>query len=90
MTDVIGRIAVSATEQATSLREVSGAAAEMDRATQQNAALVEETTAAVQALAADARNLGDVVERFRLDDDAVHQDSGSQQPAARARLDRAA
>ena len=90
MTDVIGRIAVSATEQATSLREVSGAAAEMDRATQQNAALVEETTAAVQALAADARNLGDVVERFRLDDDAVHQRSGTQQPTSRSRLDHAA
>ncbi|MEF2550484.1 methyl-accepting chemotaxis protein [Aurantimonas sp. A2-1-M11] len=90
MAEMIGRIAGSACEQATSLKEVSGAAAEMDRATQQNAALVEETTAAVQALAGDARNLADVVERFRLDDEAGDDRLGRDAMTSRSRLDRAA
>ncbi|WP_370638488.1 methyl-accepting chemotaxis protein [Aurantimonas sp. VKM B-3413] len=68
MASVIGQIADSAREQAVSLKEVSGTADQMDKITQQNAALVEETTAAAQALANDAHRLGTIVERFRIDD----------------------
>jgi methyl-accepting chemotaxis protein len=67
MTNVIARIAESAKEQASSLKSVSSAAAQMDKATQHNAALVGETSAAVQALADDARRLGEIVERFSID-----------------------
>ena len=68
MAGVIGTIAASAREQAVSLKEVSGAADQMDKITQQNAALVEETTAAAQALASDAHRLGTIVERFHVDE----------------------
>jgi methyl-accepting chemotaxis protein len=38
----------------------------VDQATQQNAALVEETAAAAESLSTQARNLADVVARFKL------------------------
>ncbi|WP_281065491.1 methyl-accepting chemotaxis protein [Jiella sonneratiae] len=65
MAEVVGRIAASAREQATSLREVSGAADQMDKVTQQNAAMVEESTAAAQTLAKETEGLAAAVARFR-------------------------
>ena len=65
MAQIVARIADSAREQATSLREVSGAADQMDKVTQQNAAMVEESTAAAQTLSAETDGLARAVERFR-------------------------
>jgi methyl-accepting chemotaxis protein len=48
-----------------SLKEVSAAADQMDKVTQQNAAMVEETTAAAQSLARETEDLAHRVERFR-------------------------
>ncbi|MBP0618217.1 methyl-accepting chemotaxis protein, partial [Jiella mangrovi] len=57
MAEVVARIADSAREQATSLREVSSAADQMDKVTQQNAAMVEESTAAAQTLSTETDEL---------------------------------
>ena len=80
MTDVIAEIATSAREQATSLREVSSAADQMDKVTQQNAAMVEESTAAAQTLASETEDLARAMGRFRTSTRA----KGTSQQAASA------
>lgn len=65
MSLTITEIAESAREQATSLKEVTGAADQMDKVTQQNAAMVEETTAAAQNLTQETENLATMMGRFR-------------------------
>ncbi|MGY5808917.1 HAMP domain-containing methyl-accepting chemotaxis protein [Rhizobium sp. LEGMi198b] len=60
-------IATAAREQSTGLAEVSTAVNQMDQTTQQNAAMVEESTAATNRLADEASNLAQLIARFRLD-----------------------
>ncbi|MFN7108332.1 MAG: methyl-accepting chemotaxis protein, partial [Brevundimonas sp.] len=60
-------IAASAREQAVGLAEVNVAVNQMDQTTQQNAAMVEQTTAANQALSHEAEQLAELVSRFRID-----------------------
>jgi methyl-accepting chemotaxis protein len=59
-------IATAAKEQSTGLSEVSTAVNEMDQVTQQNAAMVEESTAATNRLAEEAANLARLIARFKL------------------------
>jgi methyl-accepting chemotaxis protein len=47
---LVGQIAASAAEQASGLHQVNTAVNQMDQVTQQNAAMVEQTTAATHAL----------------------------------------
>jgi methyl-accepting chemotaxis protein len=61
---IIDKIAMAAREQAVSLREVSNAGNEMDKVTQQNAAMVEETTAASQTLVHETEMLAQMVGQF--------------------------
>ncbi|GBQ44530.1 methyl-accepting chemotaxis protein [Acidocella aminolytica] len=63
---LISDIAGSAQEQATALAEVNGAVNQMDQVTQQNAAMVEESTAASHALATEAGELARLVGQFRI------------------------
>ena len=65
---LVGEIAASAREQSTALVEVNTAINQMDQVTQQNAAMVEETTAASHALAQQADGLRALIARFRLGD----------------------
>ncbi|WP_099865633.1 methyl-accepting chemotaxis protein [Pararhizobium haloflavum] len=60
----IDTIATSAQEQAVGLREVNTAVNHMDQMTQQNAAMVEETTAASQSLAGESRKLASLLQHF--------------------------
>ena len=57
-------IATSAEEQAVGLREINTAVNQMDQMTQQNAAMVEETTAASQSLATESRKLTELLSHF--------------------------
>ena len=59
-------IATSAREQATGLAEVNTAVNQMDQVTQHNAAMVEESTAASAALAAEATRMQDLVGQFKV------------------------
>ncbi|ANL33118.1 HAMP domain-containing methyl-accepting chemotaxis protein [Rhizobium phaseoli] len=59
-------IAVSAREQSTGLAEVNTAVNSMDHVTQQNAAMVEQSTAASGHLADEAAKLRELVSRFKL------------------------
>jgi methyl-accepting chemotaxis protein len=67
---LVSAIASSSQEQAVGLGQVNTAVAQMDRATQQNAAMVEETTAASQSLAREADQLAELVEGFDVGDSA--------------------
>ncbi len=63
---LLGEVATSAREQAEGVAMVGDSIQNLDRSTQQNAALVEETSAAASALADQAQALIAKVDRFRL------------------------
>lgn len=61
-------IAEASREQSIGLQEINTAVNTMDQGTQQNAAMVEESTAASHALAREARSLTEMLAQFRLGD----------------------
>ena len=63
---LVGEIAASAKEQSLGLSEVNTAINQMDQVTQQNAAMVEQTTAASRSLADEADGLGQLVGQFKV------------------------
>ncbi|MBX9881005.1 MAG: methyl-accepting chemotaxis protein [Sphingomonas sp.] len=65
---MVGGIAQSAETQAANLQQVNAAVADMDKMTQQNAAMVEESTAAARSLATEADTLSALVQRFVASD----------------------
>jgi methyl-accepting chemotaxis protein len=67
VTDIMSEIAAASTEQSTGIEQVNTAVAQMDQVTQQNAALVEQATAAAQAMADQADSLKAAVAMFRLE-----------------------
>ncbi|WP_363346890.1 methyl-accepting chemotaxis protein [Methylocystis echinoides] len=62
---LVGAIATSSEDQASSLNEINQAVTQMDQVTQQNAAMVEETTAAAANLKSESSQLATRVARFR-------------------------
>jgi methyl-accepting chemotaxis protein len=63
---LIGEIANGAREQSQGIAQIGSAVQELDRTTQANAALVEETASAADTLKQQARQLAERVARFRL------------------------
>ncbi len=63
---LVSDIAASANEQATGLAEVNNAVNDMDRVTQKNAAMVEESTAACHALTNESNDLSQLVRHFKV------------------------
>ena len=66
VTDIMGEISAASAEQSSGIEQVSNTVTHMDETTQQNAALVEEATAAARALEDQAARLADTVAVFRL------------------------
>jgi len=64
--DIMGEIAAASDEQNRGISQIATAMAEMDTTTQQNAALVEESSAAASSLEAQADDLEKTVAVFRL------------------------
>ncbi|MFY3386222.1 methyl-accepting chemotaxis protein [Paracidovorax sp. MALMAid1276] len=64
--DIIGEITAAASEQSAGIGQVNSSVGEIDRMTQQNAALVEESAAAAESLREQAARLSQVVQQFRL------------------------
>jgi methyl-accepting chemotaxis protein len=62
--DHIASIATATREQTTGLSEINGAVNQMDQVTQQNAAMVEESTAVMHRLAESAQSLTRMISRF--------------------------
>ena len=65
-------IAENANAQSTNLQQINTTVGEMDRMTQQNAAMVEQSTAASRSLADEANELTALVTRFATGDGAGH------------------
>ncbi|MGV4797233.1 methyl-accepting chemotaxis protein [Rhizobium sp. F40D2] len=86
-------IATSAKEQSIGLSEVNVAVNRMDQTTQQNATMVQESTAASDSLAQQAQTLRELIAQFRLGDTTSNQSSALRstartmaQPTARAAI----
>jgi len=71
VTDVMAEIAASSMEQASGIEQVNKAVTSMDTVTQQNAALVEQASAAAHTLTEQAANLTELIARYRLDKGSV-------------------
>jgi len=69
VSDLIGEISSATIEQTSGIGQVGNAVTELDRATQQNAALVEESAAAAESLKQQASRLAEVVGIFKLSKD---------------------
>lgn len=63
--DMVEQIAVASHEQSDGINKVHVAIADIDRVTQENAALVEETTAAAESLSSEANSLRDSMAFFK-------------------------
>ena len=82
---LVAAIAASADQQASGLQQINTAVGEMDNVTQQNAAMVEQSSAAARSLANDADELGRHIASFRLaDDDGRTEAQPVAQPIRRA------
>jgi methyl-accepting chemotaxis protein len=66
VTDIMGEISAASAEQSSGIEEINLAVTQMDAGTQQNAALVEQATAAAQSLDDQARALKRLVGKFHL------------------------
>ena len=66
VSDLIGEITASSTEQRDGINQVNQAVSNLDQMTQQNAALVEESSAAALSMQEQARRLAEVVSVFKL------------------------
>ncbi len=66
VTDMIGEITAASTEQSSGIAQVNQAVGHLDQMTQQNAALVEESTAAAQSLREQAEQLAQAVSQFKV------------------------
>lgn len=92
VTDIMGEISAASREQADGVAQVSEAVSHMDKSTQQNAALVEQSAAAADSLKTQAGQLVDAVAVFRLSDNATRHNSSAPAPVrssapAASRLD---
>ncbi len=84
VSDIIADISIASREQLAGIEQVNQAITGMESSTQQNAALVEESAAAAENMASQARDLVAVVARFKL------YASKAATPAAAQRAPRAA
>ena len=82
VSDIVAEIAAASREQSSGIDQVNKAVSEMDQMTQQNAALVEEATAASKSVADQARELNRIVAAYRLGDAELAGSAGLQQSEA--------
>ena len=85
MSTLVAEIAASAKEQSSGLMQVNQAVGEMDQVTQQNAAMVEQSTAASREMHDQAVRLSGLVGRFDTGTPAASVSEQARTPARRAR-----
>ncbi len=92
ISSLVSGISAAAESQAASLQQINIAVGDMDKMTQQNAAMVEESTAASRSLASEASELAELVARFRttMTTDASRPAARSIAPSSVTRLKPAA
>jgi methyl-accepting chemotaxis protein len=67
VSDIVAEIASASMEQSTGIEQVNRAVMQMDETTQQNAALVEQASAASKSMADQARALNELMSRYHVD-----------------------
>jgi methyl-accepting chemotaxis protein len=76
LSGIVAEIAAASREQSVGIEQVNKAVTQMDEATQQNAALVEQAAAASRAIADQTQRLNSTIERFqRGDADALAEEA---------------
>ncbi|OON60907.1 methyl-accepting chemotaxis protein [Massilia sp. KIM] len=86
VTDIMAEITHASVEQSAGISQVNGAIGQMDEATRQNAALVQQAGAAAMSLEQEAERLASLVAVFRLDEALAHAaPPGAARPALTAR-----
>jgi methyl-accepting chemotaxis protein-3 (ribose and galactose sensor receptor) len=86
VTDIMAEIAAASDEQSRGIQQVSQAVTEMDNVTQQNAALVEEASAAASSLEDQAGKLTQAVATFRVTAQEAPQSLASSAPLKKPQL----
>jgi methyl-accepting chemotaxis protein len=66
VSDIVAEIAAASREQSSGIEQVNKAVMQMDEMTQQNAALVEQASAASHSMADQARSLSQMMARYQL------------------------
>ncbi|TFW33194.1 methyl-accepting chemotaxis protein [Massilia horti] len=86
VTDIMAEIMAASQEQIGGIEQVNQAITQMDQTTQQNAALVEQASAAAQALREEADGLAKAVGTFRLNAQAAPRPATATAPKAAPRI----
>ncbi|WP_291737874.1 methyl-accepting chemotaxis protein, partial [Leisingera sp. F5] len=82
ISQLVSEIAEGAEEQSTGLLEINTGVTQLDQVTQQNAAMVEEATAAGHLLNTDAGKLSEIVAQFQVDGSAAAVPAAAPAPEA--------
>ena len=80
--DYIGKIVETSRDQATDISEINSAVVSMDQTTQQNAALMSDTTKSIRSLATDADGLVTKLAVFNVNEQSAYRPAAKAQPAA--------
>jgi len=84
VSDIVAEITSATAEQSTGVQRVAQSVSQMDQATQQNAALGEESAAAAESLRNQAQELVQAVAVFRMPGSSVNSKSASTKPPTQA------
>ncbi|MFW8634724.1 CHASE3 domain-containing protein [Cribrihabitans pelagius] len=82
ISQLVSDIAEGAAEQSTGLGEINTGVVQLDQVTQQNAAMVEQSSAAGHMLSGDATKLAELVARFKMPGAGRLQEPSGNQPCA--------
>jgi methyl-accepting chemotaxis protein len=66
VTDIVSEIAAASLEQSTGIDQVNKAVSQLDQLTQQNAALVEQASAASESMTEQAHALNEAMKRYKV------------------------
>jgi methyl-accepting chemotaxis protein len=69
VSDIIAELAAGSQEQLSGIEQVNRAVTQLDQMTQQNAALVEEASAASKNMASRSQAMSDMLDRYKLGDE---------------------
>jgi methyl-accepting chemotaxis protein len=84
VSDIVAEIAAASGEQSAGIEQVNRAVMQLDELTQQNAALVEQASAASLSMADQARHLNSSMQRYKVDGHLLAQAAAPPRPSAAA------
>lgn len=85
VSELVSQIATGSSEQAANLAEIKESVTELDKVTQQNAAVIEESSAASRSLSHEAQRMTDILRQFSLDELQEGTAASKLQPSKTAR-----